>query len=154
MRITMRITTALLALLLSLPGVSAHADTLLPGKIPLGGVCLAAGADPGPMSEWGARDATCASNSCDPGPASEAVRKGGEKVAWYCSARVAHCAYPKRPGVMKGTRMGSGECSCDPADIADGRCQGVPHHAVAALPTNRPAGTSACDPASPFEGCH
>ena len=153
----MHLRAAVAYLLLSLSGLSniaAHAATLLPGKIPLGGVCLAAGVDPGPLSEWAARDATCASNSCDPGPASEAVRKGGERVAWYCAARVAHCAFPKGSGVMKGTRMGPGECTCDPADIADGRCQGVQHHATALLPTNRPVGTAACDPASPFEGCH
>ena len=150
----MRFTITVFALLLWLAGGASQADPLLPGKIPLGGICLAAGAEPGPMSEWGARDARCASNSCDPGPASEAVRKGGEKVAWYCAARVAHCAIPRGSGVMKGARVGSAECTCDPADVADGRCQGVQHHAVAELPMSRPVGTGACDPASPFEGCH
>ena len=141
--------TLSLLLLMQLP-LSGHAGPHESLRLPTGSVCLPAGADPGAPSEWSARDATCASNACDPGPANQAVRKGGEKVAWYCSARQVHCASPHSSGVMKGSLIGSAACTCDPAEIADGRCQGVHRHAAALQMPARPA----CDPASPFEGCH
>lgn len=104
---------------------------LAAGTIPNGGQCLAPGKDPGPPSSWGARDATCISNSCYPGVALKAVMRGGHKIGWYCMDRGSHCAYndsvgqPKSVGVNPGESVGPGVCQCDPSYIGSGRCQAI-----------------------------
>lgn len=99
--------------------------------IPNGGVCKAAGVDPGPPASWGLLDAQCASQACYPGIAERGVMDGGHKVPWFCASKASHCSVPWSAGTARANganqddSVGPGKCTCDPALIKNGRCQPI-----------------------------